>query len=73
MTTERATDALAEAAWFKSSYSATDAGQCVEVALGARLAGVRDSKFLGGPVQLYRHEAWGALVSGLKGTSTPSI
>ncbi|MFF6994790.1 DUF397 domain-containing protein [Streptomyces sp. NPDC008313] len=35
------TDALA---WFKSSYSAGDGGQCVEVAAGTGAVHVRDSK-----------------------------
>ncbi|WP_406267013.1 DUF397 domain-containing protein [Streptomyces sp. NBC_00191] len=35
------TDALA---WFKSSYSAGDGGQCVEVAAGIGAVRVRDSK-----------------------------
>ena len=30
--------------WFKSSYSAGDGGQCVEVAAGLRAVHVRDSK-----------------------------
>ena len=35
------TDALA---WFKSSYSAGDGGQCVEVATGTDAIHLRDSK-----------------------------
>jgi hypothetical protein len=35
------TDALT---WFKSSYSAGDGGQCVEVAAGMGAVHVRDSK-----------------------------
>lgn len=31
-------------AWFKSSYSAGDGGQCVEVAAGSGVVCVRDSK-----------------------------
>ncbi|MEU5215807.1 DUF397 domain-containing protein [Streptomyces sp. NPDC020807] len=31
-------------AWFKSSYSGGDGGQCVEVAAGAGAVHVRDSK-----------------------------
>ncbi|MDK1343791.1 DUF397 domain-containing protein [Streptomyces sp. 378] len=31
-------------AWFKSSYSAGDGGQCVEVAAGKGTVHVRDSK-----------------------------
>ena len=31
-------------AWFKSSYSAGDGGQCVEVASGLHTVHVRDSK-----------------------------
>ncbi|GAA1014644.1 DUF397 domain-containing protein [Streptomyces thermogriseus] len=34
-----------ELMWFKSSYSSTGGGECLEVALCARSVHVRDSKF----------------------------
>ena len=40
-TAGRGTDALA---WFKSSYSAGDGGQCVEIAAGIGAVHIRDSK-----------------------------
>ncbi|MEZ3178603.1 DUF397 domain-containing protein [Streptomyces pimonensis] len=40
----------ARLAWFKSSYSAGDGGQCVEVAAGNDTLYVRDSKDKVGPV-----------------------
>ncbi|MYV98361.1 DUF397 domain-containing protein [Streptomyces sp. SID3343] len=35
---------MPEAAWFTSSYTSSDTGQCVEVALPGTVAGVRDTK-----------------------------
>jgi Domain of unknown function (DUF397) len=56
--------------WKKSSYSASN-GHCVETAslLGRRLIGVRDSRSrqaTGGPVLLFRCEAWSAFVAELR-------
>jgi hypothetical protein len=36
--------------WRKSTYSGGNGGACVELALGASVAGVRDSKNSAGPV-----------------------
>ncbi|MCP2164855.1 DUF397 domain-containing protein [Goodfellowiella coeruleoviolacea] len=41
---------LAGAIWRKSSRSGGENGQCVELAHGDSVAGVRDSKNPGGPV-----------------------
>ncbi|GGZ30773.1 DUF397 domain-containing protein [Streptomyces poonensis] len=49
------TDGLA---WFKSSYSAGDGGQCVEVATGSGVLHVRDSKDEAGPIVSLAPEAW---------------
>ncbi|MFF3732073.1 DUF397 domain-containing protein [Streptomyces sp. NPDC002476] len=49
-------------AWFKSSYSGTEGGQCIEVAAGAGAVHVRDSKNMTGPVVRVSREAWAGLV-----------
>ncbi|MGY1438945.1 DUF397 domain-containing protein [Streptomyces reniochalinae] len=51
--------------WRKSSYSANNGGNCLEVAdghTGARLP-VRDSKDPHGPVLLFGNRAWTAFLS----------
>ncbi|WP_030542893.1 DUF397 domain-containing protein [Streptomyces albus] len=48
--------------WFKSSYSGTEGGQCVEVAAGAGVMHVRDSKDVAGPVIRVSREAWTGFV-----------
>ncbi|WP_405537409.1 DUF397 domain-containing protein [Streptomyces sp. NBC_00075] len=49
-------------AWFKSSYSGTEGGQCVEVAAGTAVVHVRDSKAVAGPVFTVSREAWAGFV-----------
>ncbi|RSN48680.1 DUF397 domain-containing protein [Streptomyces sp. WAC 04229] len=44
--------------WFKSSYSGTEGGQCVEVATSTAGVRVRDSKAATGPVVTVSPEAW---------------
>ncbi|MFB9507152.1 DUF397 domain-containing protein [Streptomyces aurantiacus] len=53
---------VAESAWFKSSYSSGEGGQCVEVAAAAHTVCVRDSKVLGGPVLAVSRGAWAGFV-----------
>ncbi|MFJ8201442.1 DUF397 domain-containing protein [Streptomyces sp. NPDC096152] len=48
--------------WFKSSYSGTEGGQCVEVAAGTAAVHVRDSKAVPGPVLTVTREAWAGFV-----------
>ncbi|MFJ4555914.1 DUF397 domain-containing protein [Streptomyces massasporeus] len=48
--------------WFKSSYSGTEGGQCVEVAAGRATVHVRDSKAVTGPVLTVSREAWAGFV-----------
>lgn len=48
--------------WFKSSYSGTEGGQCVEVAAATAVVHVRDSKATGGPVLTVSREAWAGFV-----------
>ncbi|MFF4664209.1 DUF397 domain-containing protein [Streptomyces sp. NPDC001282] len=49
-------------AWFKSSYSGAEGGDCVEVASSAGVVHVRDSKTATGPVLLVSREAWAGFV-----------
>lgn len=51
-------------AWFKSSYSGTSGGDCVEVAIAAGTVYVRDSKAMGdGPVLLVGRDEWAAFAA----------
>ena len=45
-------------AWFKSSYSGAEGGDCVEVAAGTGVVHIRDSKVMAGPVIRVSREAW---------------
>ncbi|MDX2291030.1 MULTISPECIES: DUF397 domain-containing protein [Streptomyces] len=45
-------------AWFKSSYSGGEGGQCVEVAAGAGAVHVRDSKDVARPALRVSRDAW---------------
>jgi hypothetical protein len=49
-------------AWFKSSYSGAEGGQCVEVAVGTAAVHVRDSKDVAGPVLTVSRAAWAGFV-----------
>ncbi|MEU6196722.1 DUF397 domain-containing protein [Streptomyces sp. NPDC047061] len=49
-------------AWFKSSYSGAEGGQCVEVAAGTGAVHIRDSKAMAGPVIHVSREAWAGFV-----------
>ena len=49
-------------AWFKSSYSGTEGGQCIEVATGAGAVHVRDSKDVARPALRVSPEAWAGFV-----------
>ncbi|MFE9480996.1 DUF397 domain-containing protein [Streptomyces spororaveus] len=52
-----------ESAWFKSSYSSGEGGECVEVATTGGSVHVRDSKTLAGPIVRVSPEAWSGLVA----------
>ncbi|MEU0743103.1 DUF397 domain-containing protein [Streptomyces sp. NPDC006134] len=49
-------------AWFKSSYSGAEGGDCVEVADGTAAVHVRDSKVAAGPILTVSREAWAGFV-----------
>ncbi|MGP3774833.1 DUF397 domain-containing protein [Streptomyces sp. SDT5-1] len=44
--------------WFKSSYSSSEGGQCLEVAVDTTVVHVRDSKNPAGPHLTVAPEAW---------------
>ncbi|WP_330331095.1 DUF397 domain-containing protein [Streptomyces sp. NBC_00536] len=47
--------------WFKSSYSGSEGGQCVEVAPSTDTVHVRDSKVTDGPTLAVSPAAWAGL------------
>ncbi|MFI7242702.1 DUF397 domain-containing protein [Streptomyces qinglanensis] len=51
--------------WFKSSYSGSDGGNCVEVAQAPATVYVRDSKDRRGPVLSVPPAQWAAFVQRL--------
>ncbi|MFP8885464.1 DUF397 domain-containing protein [Streptomyces mangrovi] len=52
----------AEPAWFKSSYSSGEGGQCVEVATRPEAVRVRDSKDTARPGLAVGPDAWGSFL-----------
>ncbi|MEU1027743.1 DUF397 domain-containing protein [Streptomyces mirabilis] len=64
MSTDQCTTQPAELAWFKSSYSGTSGGDCVEVAAHLDAVHVRDSKVEGGgPVLQIGRDEWAAFIA----------
>jgi hypothetical protein len=61
---------LIGARWRKSSYSSSNGGNCVEVAVArpgsARVVAVRDSKDPDGPVLAFTLAEWQAFVRGVQ-------
>ncbi len=51
-----------ESAWFKSSYSSGEGGECVEVVDAAGTVHIRDSKARSGPVLTVTPDAWAGFV-----------
>lgn len=58
MSTEVPASVVRELAWFKSSYSAGNGGDCVEVATAATSVYIRDSKCTDGPVLSVGSVGW---------------
>ncbi|MFC4032119.1 DUF397 domain-containing protein [Streptomyces polygonati] len=54
---------LANATWFKSSYS-NGQGECVEVAITGDHVAMRDSKDPDGPALVFTAAAWSTFVGG---------
>ena len=52
-----------ELAWFKSSHSGTEGGDCVEVAACPEAIHVRDSKDKAGPQLAFTPAAWAEFIS----------
>ncbi len=50
-------------AWFKSSYSGSNGGQCIEVAARPETIHVRDSKSPDGPTLTFTPAAWTAFIT----------
>jgi len=63
MNTVEVSGRASEIAWFKSSYSGAEGGQCVEVAATVDAVLIRDSKQLAGPVLAVGAEAWAGFVA----------
>lgn len=53
--------------WFKSSYSGSDGGDCIEVATTPTTIHVRDSKVEDGPVLDLAPASWAALTGWVSG------
>lgn len=56
---------LADATWFKSSYSPTQ-NECVEVAMVPGVVGVRDTKDRDGGTLVFTSAAWTSFLSRVK-------
>ncbi|WP_037772877.1 DUF397 domain-containing protein [Streptomyces sclerotialus] len=62
MSVNECVGALPERAWFKSSYSSGEGGECVEMAQSAGKVRIRDSKDKAGPVLSIAPAGWAAFV-----------
>lgn len=62
MNTEVSASGTAELAWFKSSYSGGEGGECVEVAVESSAVHLRDSKDAQGPQLTFQADEWSAFV-----------
>lgn len=62
--TRETPDAPVDLAWFKSSYSSNEGGECVEVAHTPTSVFVRDSKAPNGPRLTVTRNRWVALLRG---------
>ncbi|CAL9366155.1 hypothetical protein SUDANB126_00778 [Streptomyces sp. enrichment culture] len=61
---EQVTESVDGLHWFKSSYSGSDGGNCMEVAATLDAVYVRDSKAMrGGPVLRVGRDEWTAFVA----------
>jgi hypothetical protein len=63
MNTEQGTARSGELHWFKSSYSGSDGGDCVEVAEGSGTVHVRDSTSPQGPALSVPTPQWTAFLT----------
>ncbi|SFB85077.1 DUF397 domain-containing protein [Streptomyces aidingensis] len=58
MIVQRSGPSVPESAWFKSSYSGSQGGECVEVAVASGAVHIRDSKDSSSPILTTTPEAW---------------
>ena len=65
MTTEQKANVELQLAWFKSSYSGSGGGNCVEVARAAMGVRVRDSKAVEGPQLAISSSGWTGFIEQL--------
>ncbi|MFE5401571.1 DUF397 domain-containing protein [Streptomyces sp. NPDC056580] len=64
MSMEQVAEDVDELRWFKSSYSGSGGGNCVEAATGVDAVYVRDSKLAGGsPVLRVGRTEWATFVA----------
>ncbi|NEY32791.1 DUF397 domain-containing protein [Streptomyces sp. PRKS01-65] len=63
MSTDQHADQSGDLSWFKSSYSGTSGGDCVEVAIAAGTVRVRDSKATAQAVLAFPREQWAAFTA----------
>ncbi|MFI1563930.1 DUF397 domain-containing protein [Streptomyces sp. NPDC020490] len=64
MSVEQAAEGVDGLRWFKSSYSGSGGGNCIEAARGVNAVYVRDSKLAGGgPVLRVGQVEWAAFVA----------
>ncbi|MEU9009043.1 DUF397 domain-containing protein [Streptomyces sp. NPDC048479] len=62
MNVETRVQSVPDSAWFKSSYSSGEGGECVEVAACPGTVCVRDSKDTAGPTLRVSSDGWAAFV-----------
>lgn len=62
MSAQRTEPSVDDVAWFKSSYSTGNGGECIEVATADDVVLVRDSKQATGPMLSVDADAWAAFV-----------
>ncbi|MBT2364274.1 DUF397 domain-containing protein [Streptomyces sp. ISL-10] len=62
MNVEESVPTVPELAWFKSSYSSGEGGECVEVAACPGVVHVRDSKDTAVPMLTVQAQTWHAFV-----------
>ncbi|MFF4311394.1 DUF397 domain-containing protein [Streptomyces sp. NPDC001507] len=62
MNVQRSRAAVPEAAWFESSYSTGNGGECIEVAEAPGAVHIRDSKARSGPVLTVTPQTWAEFV-----------
>lgn len=63
MNVEEPVRAVPETAWFKSSYSSGEGGECVEVANAAGSIHIRDSKNKAGAMLRFDAKRWATFVA----------